>query len=178
MKSCLMTHLDICCCYGLYSYSSFPAPSAHDGGFLVERREAQRSRGELRNLIDVVTRAPRVAVSQAVASRHADGPLAKARHKGPRKPLAPPGAPFQKWKMGKNLKRVIRTPDEADAGVHANFSSSLRGALATKQSMSCTHKQKLDCFADARNDDETLAGNSALKPQPDRSPRVVRAEAA
>ena len=60
----------------------------------MERREAQRPRGGLRNPIDAVTRAPRETASQPVSFRHADEPLAKVRHVGARKPLAPRGAPF------------------------------------------------------------------------------------
>jgi len=49
---------------------------------LVERREAQRPRGGLRNPIDA--RRARLArrTRNPFSSRHADEPLAKVRHKG------------------------------------------------------------------------------------------------
>ena len=69
-------------------------PPHHVGVRLVERREAQRSGGRPRKPSRIRTRAPRETDSQSVLVRHADEPLAKARHEGSRTPLAPPGAPF------------------------------------------------------------------------------------
>jgi len=49
---------------------------------LVERREAQRPRGGLRNPTDCVTRAPRETDSHPVLVRLADEPFAKVRRVG------------------------------------------------------------------------------------------------
>ena len=61
---------------------------------LVERREALRSDGRPRK--PFVAERARLArrIRNPFSSGHADEPLAKVRHVGSRKPLAPRGAPF------------------------------------------------------------------------------------
>jgi|GEM_PF-1480657 len=57
--------------------------------------------------------------------RHADEPLAKVRHEGSRKPLAPPGAPFlRKGKCKRD--RAFRALAEADANPRPEIGLSFR----------------------------------------------------